>query len=122
MHSRLEVIASALECRMAELSHFEDNWSGTHINEFVGRILIGNLVSVRCAFFNEDLEAIHAVHEFVAVANVAFGCDNLSLSLALVALLLELLHKTRCDLLFLNSMPLALALLTSFHILGPVTA
>ena len=53
---------------------------------------------------------------------MARRCDSLSLAATLVALLLELLDKARCDLLFYYRHSMSIALCASFDVLGVIAA
>ena len=75
---------------------------------------------VRGAFLDPDHQAVHAVGQCLALAQMAHARLNLTTALALVALLLELLDHAWSDLLTFHDLSFALASGASSHIIGVV--
>jgi hypothetical protein len=121
VNSCFEVVGLSLELGMAELLHFEHYWARSHVDKLVRCVFVRHGVAIWCAFLNENLETVDAVDEFVCMTYVAHARYCLALAAALVTLLLELLHKPRCDLLLGKNYSLTVALAASFDIFGPIT-
>jgi len=77
-------------------------------------------MTVGRAFLDPDQDRVHAVHELRAMAYVASRMIDDAFALTVRALLLELLHEARCDLLLCDDVSLALAVRARVHVVGVV--
>lgn len=77
-------------------------------------------MAIRGSFLDPDNEAVHAVRECLALAQMAHTRLNLATPLALVTLLLELLNHPWADLLTFHNLAFTLAGSASCHIVGIV--
>ena len=73
-------------------------------------------MAIGCSLFDENNKRVEAVGKLVAFADVALGSDCLARALALGALSLELLNKSRRDLLLFNCNSLPFALGAGRHV------
>jgi hypothetical protein len=78
-------------------------------------------VAVNCALLDENSQHVETVSQFLAVTYVASGLYSSADAVAVMTVLLKLLHKSRGDLLFLDSESLPLASWTRLNIFWVVS-
>lgn len=110
VHSHFQVVVLSFEDWMFQLLHFDIDRTWSHIDILVCLISILENVTVSCALFHPNHQGIQAASQLVALADMACARHLLSCALALGALLLELLHEARSQLLLRQNLTLALAL------------
>lgn len=122
VHLRSQVVTMALIDRMSHLFYFDFNHARPDVNVFICRIFKFKLMSILGSCFNVNPKQVDRVYKLIRVTNVASACNFLSLTIADWAFGLELLHKTRHDLLLLNDMTLTAASMASFNMVWVITA
>ena len=103
MYASLQVVTLALKHRMIQLYHFDVDVARSHIDELIGSVLVLDVVTIRGTFLDPDHEAVDAVSECFTFTDVARCSLDLTRACTFVALTLELLHHTRCNLLPLDN-------------------
>jgi hypothetical protein len=92
---------------MLNFLHCKNDVSGAHIDVFVSRRFVCNLMTIWWTFFDKDWERVKTINKFLTSTNVARWGNHGPLSLTLLTLLLKLLNKAWCNLLLMNSEALA---------------
>jgi hypothetical protein len=117
-----KIISFTLKNSMRNFLNCNNHITCTNINVFISWVFISNFVSICSSFLNEDLKWIKTIYQFVASTNMARWFNYFSLTIALLTVLLELLDKTRCNLLLLYCKTLAITVWTCVNILWIISS
>lgn len=105
---------------MGHLLNFEDDFTRTDVSEFIGSVPKRFLVAVRSSFLDVEIKLVQGLLSFLRLTNMTLGSVYFSLTSALVALSLKLLHKAWAQLFSLNDHALAIALGASLDVVRVV--
>ena len=117
----LQVVTLALKHWVLKLYYFHVDIARSDIDVLVSSVFVCDDVAVGAALFHPDVEAVHAVSQSFALAQVACRCFNLACAGAFIALNLELLHHAGHDLLPFNDLTLASAVRARRDVVGVVS-